>query len=94
VNDETITFGVGLATAIASALGTNLASCATHRRAGRRPGALGAHARDELGLAEQRLARPLQAAWVSTPFFAAGASLPLIAVAARPPDCEFWRAWW
>jgi vacuolar iron transporter family protein len=46
--------------------------------------ALAAHARDELGLAEQRLARPLQAAWASAISFAAGASLPLIAVAVTP----------
>ncbi|MEY2535704.1 MAG: vacuolar iron transporter family protein [bacterium] len=43
--------------------------------------ALAAHARDELGLAEHRLARPLQAAWASALSFAAGAILPLIAVA-------------
>ena len=46
--------------------------------------ALGAHARDELGLAEQRLARPLQAAWASALSFAVGASVPLIAVALTP----------
>lgn len=47
-------------------------------------GALAAHARDELGLDAQRLARPFQAAWTSAFSFAAGASLPLIAVAATP----------
>ena len=46
--------------------------------------ALGAHARDELGLAEQRLARPLQAAWASALSFAAGAILPLLAVSLMP----------
>jgi VIT1/CCC1 family predicted Fe2+/Mn2+ transporter len=46
--------------------------------------ALGAHARDELGLAEQRLARPLQAAWASALSFAAGAVLPLLAVSLMP----------
>jgi VIT1/CCC1 family predicted Fe2+/Mn2+ transporter len=46
--------------------------------------ALGAHARDELGLTEQRLARPLQAAWASALSFAAGAVLPLAAVALTP----------
>jgi vacuolar iron transporter family protein len=45
---------------------------------------LGAHVRDELGLAEQRLARPLQAAWTSALAFTAGAILPLIAIAAAP----------
>ena len=47
-------------------------------------GALDAHARDELGLAENRLARPFQAAWTSALSFAAGAALPLIAVAVSP----------
>jgi VIT1/CCC1 family predicted Fe2+/Mn2+ transporter len=46
--------------------------------------ALGAHARDELGLAQQRLARPLQAAWTSALSFALGALLPLLAVAVTP----------
>ena len=45
---------------------------------------LGAHARDELGLTEERLARPLQAAWASALSFSAGAALPVIAVAAIP----------
>lgn len=48
--------------------------------------ALQAHARDELGLAEQRLARPSQAAWASALSFAAGAILPLIAVAVTPAE--------
>ena len=47
-------------------------------------GALKAHARDELGLEEQRRARPLQAACASALSFAFGALLPLIAVAAAP----------
>ena len=45
---------------------------------------LGAHARDELGLTEERLARPLQAAWASALSFSAGAALPVIAVTAIP----------
>ena len=49
-----------------------------------RTGALEAHARDELGLDEQRLARPFQAAWTSALSFSAGAALPLAAVAAAP----------
>jgi VIT1/CCC1 family predicted Fe2+/Mn2+ transporter len=49
-----------------------------------RRGALKAHARDELGLDEERLARPVQAAWTSALSFSAGASLPLLAVAATP----------
>ena len=49
-----------------------------------RSGALEAHARDELGLDEQRLARPFQAAWTSALSFAAGAALPLLTVAVSP----------
>jgi len=39
---------------------------------------LGAHARDELGISEIAVARPLQAALLSATSFAAGAVLPLI----------------
>jgi VIT1/CCC1 family predicted Fe2+/Mn2+ transporter len=39
--------------------------------------ALGAHARDELGLSELTRARPMQAAVASAAAFAAGAALPL-----------------
>jgi VIT1/CCC1 family predicted Fe2+/Mn2+ transporter len=49
-----------------------------------RRGALAAHARDELGLDEQRRARPFQAAWTSALSFSAGAVLPLLAVATTP----------
>jgi vacuolar iron transporter family protein len=49
-----------------------------------RRGALEAHLRDELGLDERRLARPLQAAWASAVSFSAGAALPLLAVALTP----------
>ncbi len=40
--------------------------------------ALGAHARDELGLTEIHTARPFQAAWTSAVTFALGAALPLL----------------
>jgi VIT1/CCC1 family predicted Fe2+/Mn2+ transporter len=40
--------------------------------------ALGAHARDELGLSTALTARPLQAAWSSAASFAVGAALPLV----------------
>jgi VIT1/CCC1 family predicted Fe2+/Mn2+ transporter len=53
-------------------------------RALTRGGALEAHARDELGLDDERLARPLQAAWTSALSFSAGAALPLVAVAVTP----------
>jgi VIT1/CCC1 family predicted Fe2+/Mn2+ transporter len=46
--------------------------------------ALGAHARDELGLSEVTAARPLQAALASAASFAVGASLPIGVVAAAP----------
>lgn len=46
--------------------------------------ALGAHARDELGITEQSTARPLQAAGFSAASFAVGAGVPL-AVAAIVP---------
>jgi VIT1/CCC1 family predicted Fe2+/Mn2+ transporter len=49
-----------------------------------RGGALKTHARDELGLEEGRLARPLQAAWASALSFSAGAVLPLLAVVVAP----------
>src|SRR4051794_11546926 len=49
-----------------------------------RHGALEAHARDELGLADERMARPLQAAWASALSFSTGAALPLIVVALAP----------
>ncbi len=46
--------------------------------------ALGAHARDELGISEQLTARPVQAAMASAASFTAGAALPLIVAALVP----------
>ena len=46
--------------------------------------ALGAHARDELGITEVSTARPVQAALTSALTFAAGAALPLIVAALVP----------
>jgi VIT1/CCC1 family predicted Fe2+/Mn2+ transporter len=46
--------------------------------------ALGAHARDELGISETLSARPLQAALTSAASFAVGAAMPLVAVAFVP----------
>lgn len=46
--------------------------------------ALGAHARDELGLSEQMAARPLQAALASAGTFAVGALLPMLTVLVVP----------
>jgi VIT1/CCC1 family predicted Fe2+/Mn2+ transporter len=53
-----------------------------------RRGALEAHARDELGLDEARLARPFQAAWTSALSFSSGAALPLVAVAVTPASAR------
>lgn len=46
--------------------------------------ALGAHARDELGISEELAARPLQAALSSAASFAVGALLPLAIAVAAP----------
>jgi VIT1/CCC1 family predicted Fe2+/Mn2+ transporter len=46
--------------------------------------ALGAHARDELGITETLRARPLQAALASGASFTIGAICPLLAVAVAP----------
>lgn len=46
--------------------------------------ALGAHARDELGMAEMHRARPIQAALTSAGTFSVGAALPLAAAAILP----------
>lgn len=46
--------------------------------------ALGAHARDELGISETTTARPIQAALTSAVTFAAGAALPLLMVLVTP----------
>lgn len=47
--------------------------------------ALGAHARDELGMSEQTAAQPLVAALASACAFAIGAALPLMTVMLTPP---------
>jgi VIT1/CCC1 family predicted Fe2+/Mn2+ transporter len=46
--------------------------------------ALGAHARDELGLNEMTIAKPIQAALASAASFAAGAALPVLLVTFTP----------
>jgi VIT1/CCC1 family predicted Fe2+/Mn2+ transporter len=46
--------------------------------------ALGAHARDELGISETLSARPIQAALASAASFAVGAVLPLVVTALAP----------
>ncbi len=49
-----------------------------------RTDALAAHARDELGLDEAMLARPVQAALSSAASFTAGAALPIVAMLVTP----------
>jgi len=46
--------------------------------------ALGAHARDELGISDTLRARPVQAAFTSAASFAIGAALPLVAAVLAP----------
>lgn len=48
--------------------------------------ALGAHARDELGITDIFSARPLQAAVTSALTFAVGAAIPLLVVLLHPPQ--------
>ena len=52
--------------------------------------ALGAHARDELGISDALSARPVQAALASAVTFAAGAAMPLLVVLAVPHSCIAW----
>lgn len=52
--------------------------------------ALGAHARDELGISATLGARPLQAALTSAATFSAGAALPLIVVLLVPATLLLW----
>jgi VIT1/CCC1 family predicted Fe2+/Mn2+ transporter len=46
---------------------------------------LGAHMRDELGIDQTSLARPLQAAWISAVSFGLFASVPIVALLIGPP---------
>jgi VIT1/CCC1 family predicted Fe2+/Mn2+ transporter len=48
--------------------------------------ALAAHARDELGISEVTLARPIQAAIASAASFSVGAAMPLLMVVVSPAD--------
>lgn len=52
--------------------------------------ALGAHARDELGISETLAARPVQAALASAATFASGAMLPLVIVMLVPVSALLW----
>ena len=48
--------------------------------------ALGAHARDELGMSEITTARPVQAALTSAAMFSTGAAMPLLMVVVSPAN--------
>lgn len=52
--------------------------------------ALGAHARDELGISETTTARPVQAALASAATFAVGAALPLLVALLAPQTAVLW----
>jgi VIT1/CCC1 family predicted Fe2+/Mn2+ transporter len=52
--------------------------------------ALGAHARDELGISDLTTARPIQAALASAASFAVGAMLPLVATFLTPVQAIPW----
>ena len=52
--------------------------------------ALGAHARDELGITEELGARPVQAAFASAGTFAVGAALPILLVLVIPRSLIEW----
>lgn len=52
--------------------------------------ALGAHARDEIGITQELSARPLQAAFISAGTFAAGAAIPVILSAITPISAVLW----
>lgn len=52
--------------------------------------ALGAHARDELGISDTLAARPVQAAFASAGTFAVGAVLPLLIVVLFPVSALMW----
>ena len=55
--------------------------------------ALGAHARDELGLSDATAARPLQAALASAAAFSSGALLPVLAAVLSPVAWVAWGVW-
>ncbi len=70
----------GLDAALASSVATQLM----------RHDAIGAHARDELGITDTLAARPVQAALASAATFAVGAVLPLLVVLAFPVSVLLW----
>ena len=67
-----------------AALASNVATQLTQHDA------IGAHARDELGISESLAARPVQAAFASAATFAVGAVLPLLIVLLLPVSALMW----
>ncbi len=67
-----------------AALASNVARQLMHHDA------LGAHARDELGISDLSAARPVQAALASAGTFSVGAVLPLLAVLLFPVSAIMW----
>jgi len=67
-----------------AALASNVATQLTQHDA------IGAHARDELGISESLAARPVQAAFASAATFAVGATLPLLIVLLFPVSALMW----
>jgi len=67
-----------------AALASNVATQLTQHDA------IGAHARDELGISESLAARPVQAALASAGTFAVGAVLPLLIVLLLPVSALMW----
>jgi len=67
-----------------AALASNVATQLTQHDA------IGAHARDELGISESLAARPVQAAFASAATFAVGAVLPLLIVLLFPVSALMW----
>lgn len=70
----------GLDTGLASQVATQLMA----------KDALGAHARDELGISDSLIARPVQAAFASAGSFSVGAALPLMCVLFVPLSALVW----
>ena len=56
--------------------------------------ALGAHARDELGITDSHAANPIQAAFASAATFAVGAALPLVVAVLLPILHSAWSLVW
>jgi VIT1/CCC1 family predicted Fe2+/Mn2+ transporter len=67
-----------------AALASNVATQLTQHDA------IGAHARDELGISDTLAARPVQAAFASAGTFAVGAMLPLLVVLLLPVSALMW----